>query len=209
MTKSSESKSFKILRYIYDEKSANGYAPTVREIGEAVGLSSTSTVHGHIDRLTKQGLLKKNPSQPRTLEITQSGLETLGITEEITTIPDLGVVTAGQPILAVEDPAGTFPVPDKFKNEARDLFMLTIRGNSMINIGILNGDKVIVRRQNSAENGQVVIAMTEDDEATCKRFFKENDRYRLQPENDDMDPIYLTSVTILGIVVALYRDTVV
>ncbi|WP_288528345.1 transcriptional repressor LexA [uncultured Secundilactobacillus sp.] len=208
MTKSSDSKQIAILQYIYDQTQAHGYPPTVREIGEAVGLSSTSTVHGHIARLSKRGLLIKDPTKPRALEVTQNGLETLGISDTATQIPVLGTVTAGQPILAVQEAVDYFPVPHKFEDEVEEIFMLKIRGESMINIGILDGDQVIVHRQNSAENGEVVIAMTEDDEATCKRFFKEDHYYRLQPENDTMDPIILNSVTVLGKVVGLYREEV-
>ncbi|KRK49460.1 transcriptional repressor LexA [Secundilactobacillus kimchicus] len=208
MTKSSDSKQIAILQYIYDQTQAHGYPPTVREIGEAVGLSSTSTVHGHIARLSKRGLLIKDPTKPRALEVTQNGLETLGISDTATQIPVLGTVTAGQPILAVQEAVDYFPVPHKFEDEVDEIFMLKIRGESMINIGILDGDQVIVHRQNSAENGEIVIAMTEDDEATCKRFFKEDHYYRLQPENDTMDPIILNSVTVLGKVVGLYREEV-
>ncbi|MBT9673006.1 transcriptional repressor LexA [Secundilactobacillus kimchicus] len=208
MTKSSDSKQIAILQYIYDQTQAHGYPPTVREIGEAVGLNSTSTVHGHIARLSKRGLLIKDPTKPRALEVTQNGLETLGISDTATQIPVLGTVTAGQPILAVQEAVDYFPVPHKFEDEVDEIFMLKIRGESMINIGILDGDQVIVHRQNSAENGEIVIAMTEDDEATCKRFFKEDHYYRLQPENDTMDPIILNSVTVLGKVVGLYREEV-
>ncbi len=140
--------------------------------------------------------------------MTQNGLETLGISDTATQIPVLGTVTAGQPILAVQEAVDYFPVPHKFEDEVDEIFMLKIRGESMINIGILDGDQVIVHRQNSAENGEIVIAMTEDDEATCKRFFKEDHYYRLQPENDTMDPIILNSVTVLGKVVGLYREEV-
>lgn len=208
MTKSSESKQLSILRFIYDQTQAHGYPPTVREIGEKVGLSSTSTVHGHIARLAKKGLLIKDPTKPRALEVTDLGIETLGVVTTPTKIPVLGTVAAGEPILAVQEAVDYFPVPDQLQEEASDLFMLQIRGESMINAGILNGDKVIVKKQHSAENGEIVIAMTEDDEATCKRFYKEDHYYRLQPENDTMAPIILNQVTILGKVVGLYRDEI-
>lgn len=201
-------KQFAVLQFIHEKVTEKGYPPTVREIGEAVGLSSTSTVHGHISRLEKKGFLQKDPTKPRALEVTAAGLEELGVETNENTIPMLGVVTAGQPILAVEEATDYFPVPDEYKESQKDLFMLTIRGESMINAGILSGDQVIVRRQRSADNGDIVIAMTEDDEATCKRFFKEIDHIRLQPENDTMQPIILSNVTILGKVVGLFRNQI-
>ena len=208
MSKASESKQMAVLRFIWERVNAKGYPPTVREIGEAVALSSTSTVHGHIARLVKKGMLVKDPTKPRALEVTPIGLEELGVHEEQTRIPVLGTVTAGEPILAVQEATDYFPVPPEFENDDDELFMLTIRGESMINIGILNGDQVIVRRQQSADNGDIVIAMTEENEATCKRFFKEADHFRLQPENDTMAPIILNHVSILGRVVGLFRDDV-
>lgn len=208
MSRSSESKQIAVLRFIYERVNEKGYPPTVREIGEAVDLSSTSTVHGHIDRLQKKGLLVKDPTKPRAIELTDAGLQTLGVSTTPNEIPVLGVVAAGEPILAVQDATDYFPVPPELTEYDGDLFMLTIRGDSMINMGILTGDRVIVRRQQNADNGDIVIAMTDDNEATCKRFFKESDHYRLQPENDNMAPIILNNVTILGKVVGLYRDSV-
>lgn len=196
-----------VLNYIHKQVDAQGYPPTVREICAAVGLSSTSTVHGHINRLIKKGYLKKDPAKPRALEITAEGLEFLGIEPKNNSIPLLGVVAAGEPILAEQDATDFFPIPPTI-NDHDDLFMLQIQGTSMINMGILDGDKVIVRRQNTANNGDVVIAMTSDNEATCKRFFKEESYYRLQPENDTMNPIILNHVTILGKVVGLFRDNI-
>lgn len=208
MIKNLSTKQLNVLEYIYQTVQTQGYPPTVREIGKAIGLSSTSTVHGHIDRLQKNGYLEKDPTKPRTLEITAQGLEALGIQENGEQIPVLGVVTAGEPILAVEEATDFFPVPPEFKNESSDLFMLTIRGESMINAGILSGDQVIVRKQSTADNGEIVIAMTDENEATCKRFFKETDHIRLQPENDTMSPIILDNVTILGKVVGLFRSDI-
>ncbi len=132
----------------------------------------------------------------------------MGIQVDADKIPVLGTVTAGAPILAVQEATDYFPVPDHFRGEASDLFMLTIRGESMIKAGILNGDQVIVRKQQVADNGDIVIALTEENEATCKRFFKEADHYRLQPENDTMAPIILDQVSILGKVVGLFRDNI-
>ena len=137
MIKNLSTKQLNVLEYIYQTVQTQGYPPTVREIGKAIGLSSTSTVHGHIDRLQKNGYLEKDPTKPRALEITAQGLEALGIQENGEQIPVLGVVTAGEPILAVEEATDFFPVPPEFKNESSDLFMLTIRGESMINAGIL------------------------------------------------------------------------
>ncbi|KRL04259.1 transcriptional repressor LexA [Liquorilactobacillus oeni] len=207
MTKASEKRQMAVLRFIYERVNEKGYPPTVREICQAVDLSSTSTVHGHLTRLEKKGYLQRDPTKPRAIEVTAFGLEALGIQEETNSIPVLGTVTAGSPILAVEEASEYFPLPPSM-NSAEGLFMLTIRGKSMINAGILNGDKVIVRKQRNADNGDIVIAMTEDNEATCKRFFKEEGFYRLQPENDLMDPIILDSVMILGKVVGLYRNFV-
>lgn len=204
--KNSETKQLEILRYIYDTVEHRGFPPTVREICTAVNLSSTSTVHGHLARLERKGLLIKDATKPRALEITSEGREALGIKPK--EIPVVGVVTAGQPILAVQDIDEYFPLPPDLENDAGELFMLKVHGESMINAGILNGDSVIVRKQNSATNGEIVVAMTEDNEATVKRFYKENGHYRLQPENDTMDPIILPKVSILGKVVSLYRNNI-
>lgn len=194
-----------VLSYIHKQVAEHGYPPTVREICGAVGLSSTSTVHGHITRLIEQGFLRKDSAKPRALEITPKGLDLLGVKPMQTKIPMLGVVTAGQPILAVQDATDFFPIPPSIQDN-NDLFMLKIRGTSMIKAGILNGDDVIVRKQSTARNGDIVIAMNDDNEATCKRFFKEKTRFRLQPENDTMDPIFLQNVKILGKVIGLFRD---
>lgn len=204
--KNSETKQLEILRYIYDTVEHRGFPPTVREICTAVNLSSTSTVHGHLARLERKGLLIKDATKPRALEITPEGKDALGIKPK--EIPVVGVVTAGQPILAVQDIDEYFPLPPDLENDAGELFMLKVHGESMINAGILNGDSVIVRKQNSANNGEIVVAMTEENEATVKRFYKENGYYRLQPENDTMDPIILPKVSILGKVVSLYRNNI-
>lgn len=206
MTNNHESKQTEILQYIYDTVEDRGFPPTVREICSAVNLSSTSTVHGHIARLERKGFLLKDATKPRAIEVTKKGREELGIKPK--EIPVVGVVTAGQPILAVEDIDDYFPLPPDLKSDAGQLFMLKVHGESMINAGILNGDNVIVRKQSSANNGEIVVAMTEDNEATIKRFFKENGHYRLQPENDTMAPIILSNVTILGKVVGLYRNNI-
>ncbi|KPG71648.1 LexA family transcriptional regulator [Enterococcus sp. RIT-PI-f] len=203
MAKRTENRQIEILKFIHTRVTEKGYPPTVREIGEAVQLSSTSTVHGHLSRLEKKGLILRDPTKPRAIELTASGLEKIDV--QPASIPMLGIVTAGEPILAVEEASDFFPIPPDLANSSGSLFMLTIRGESMINAGILDGDQVIVRKQSSAQNGDIVIAMTDEDEATCKRFFKEKNYIRLQPENDYMDPIILNDVTILGQVVGLYR----
>lgn len=204
--KNNDTKQLEILRYIYDTVERRGFPPTVREICAAVKLSSTSTVHGHLARLERKGLLIKDATKPRALEITDEGKKELGIKPK--KIPVVGVVTAGQPILAVQDIDEYFPLPPDLENDAGELFMLKVHGESMINAGILNGDSVIVRKQNTANNGEIVVAMTDENEATVKRFYKENDHYRLQPENDTMTPIILSKVSILGKVVGLYRNNI-
>ena len=204
--KNNDTKQLEILRYIYDTVERRGFPPTVREICAAVKLSSTSTVHGHLARLERKSLLIKDATKPRALEITDEGKKELGIKPK--KIPVVGVVTAGQPILAVRDIDEYFPLPPDLENDAGELFMLKVHGESMINAGILNGDSVIVRKQNTANNGEIVVAMTDENEATVKRFYKENDHYRLQPENDTMAPIILSKVSILGKVVGLYRNNI-
>ncbi|MDO4669892.1 MAG: transcriptional repressor LexA [Aerococcus sp.] len=194
-----------ILQCIYRNVQDKGYPPTVREICDAVGLVSTSTVHRHLTNLENDGYLFKDSTKPRALEITEKGLEVLGV-KSSPGIPMLGTVTAGEPIMAIEDIEGYFPVPPELDGSDAPLFMLQIRGDSMIEAGILDGDYVIVRQQSTAENGQIVIAMTEEEEATCKRFYKEADHFRLQPENETMAPIILNQVSILGRVISLYRE---
>lgn len=204
MRKTPESRQIEVLQYIHEQVQAKGYPPTVREIGTAVSLSSTSTVHGHLSRLEKNGFIQRDPSKPRAIELTATGLSKLGV--QLKQIPLLGTVTAGEPILAVEEATDYFPLPPNLKQESESLFMLTIRGESMIDAGIFDGDEVIVRKQSSANNGDIVIALTNEDEATCKRFYKEDRYYRLQPENETMDAIILDEVSILGKVVGLYRS---
>lgn len=204
MAKSRESRQMDVLHFIYTQVQAKGYPPTVREIGNAVNLSSTSTVHGHLSRLEKSGYIFRDPTKPRAIELTEAGLAKLGV--QSNEMPLLGTVTAGEPILAVEEATDFFPIPPDLQYISEYLFMLKIRGDSMINAGILNNDSVIVRKQGFAENGDIVIAITEEDEATCKRFFREKDHFRLQPENDRLSPILLDRVQILGKVVGLYRN---
>lgn len=208
MAPKSQPRQLQVLEFIYQEVEDRGYPPTVREIGQAVNLSSTSTVHGHLSRLEKNGYINRDPSKPRAIEVTPMGLEALGLNPYGDRIPMLGVVTAGEPITAIEEATDFFPIPNDLLNESEPLFMLDIRGNSMINAGILDGDQVIVRKQSTANNGEIVIAMTDDDEATCKRFYKENGYFRLQPENEALSPIILDEISILGKVIGLYRNNI-
>ncbi len=184
-----------------------GYPPSVREIGEAVGLASSSTVHGHLDRLEKKGFIRRDPTKPRAIELLgQDDSDTLGLfAHSVTRVPVVGKVTAGVPITATENIEDYFPLPDHYSADG-EVFMLSVIGNSMIEAGIHNGDYVIVRQQQTANNGDIVVAMTEDDEATVKTFYKEKDHIRLQPENPTMEPIRLKHVSILGKVVGLFRD---
>lgn len=193
-----------ILSFIKSEVKKKGYPPSVREIGEAVGLASSSTVHGHLARLESKGFIRRDPTKPRAIEVLDpEGLETMK--PGVIHVPLVGKVTAGLPITAIENIEEYFPLPESFGTSEDKLFMLEIVGNSMIEAGILNGDYVVVKQQQTANNGEIVVAMTEDDEATVKRFFKEKDYFRLQPENASMDPIILDNVSILGKVVGVYR----
>jgi repressor LexA len=193
-----------ILDFIKAEMRRKGYPPTVRDIGLAVGLSSSSTVHSHLNALEAKGLIKRDPSKPRALEVIGHDRETVvtsmrGVRE----LPVLGAVAAGVPMLAEENIEGTIPLPTEVVRED-STFVLRVKGDSMVDAGIFDGDFVVVRQQPTAENGDIVVALLED-EATVKRFFREADRIRLQPENDSMEPIYVRDVTILGKVVAVFR----
>lgn len=187
----------RILDYIHNYIEVNGYSPSVREIGQAVDLKSTSTVHGHLTRLEKKGLLHRKSMKPRTIDLKRDEKPALK------KLPVLGKVAAGSPILAEETADEFITLPDSFVGRG-DHFVLEIRGESMITAGIMNGDYVVVKRQVDAQNGDIVIAMMEGD-ATCKRYFKERDHIRLQPENPAMQPIIVKDVQILGKVTAVYR----
>lgn len=195
-----------ILDFIKKEVKDKGYPPSVREIGEAVGLASSSTVHGHLARLEKKGLIRRDPTKPRAIEIlAESDIHDEEAFIPTVRIPVLGKVTAGEPILAVENVEEYFVLPESMIG-SDTVYMLRVQGNSMIDAGILNGDYVIVRQQSVANNGDIVVAMTEDEEATVKRFYKEKNHFRLQPENPEMEPILLPFVTILGKVIGVYRN---
>jgi repressor LexA len=194
-----------ILAFIKEEVRTKGYPPSVREIGEAVGLASSSTVHGHLARLESKGLIRRDPTKPRAIEILEQD-ETSIPKPGVVHVPLIGKVTAGLPISAIEDIQEYFPLPDTYGTSEDELFMLEIMGESMIEAGILDGDYVIVKKTSTANNGEIVVAMTEEDEATVKRFYKEKTYFRLQPENSSMEPIIVNQVTILGKVVGLYRN---
>jgi repressor LexA len=194
-----------ILSFIKNEVRDKGYPPSVREIGEAVGLASSSTVHGHLERLEKKGLIRRDPTKPRAIEITDGDDYSSQFQLSVARVPLIGKVTAGQPILATENVEDYFPLPSHYVAD-HEVFMLSVSGDSMIEVGIHDGDYVIVRQQQSANNGDIVVAMNEDDEATVKTFYKEKDHIRLQPENESMEPIRLKNVTILGKVIGLFRD---
>lgn len=193
------------MRFIKEEVKRKGYPPSVREIGEAVGLASSSTVHGHLARLETKGLIRRDPTKPRAIEILDTEEEIHIPKNQVVNVPVIGKVTAGTPITAVENIEEYFPLPERLAPPDEHVFMLEIMGESMIDAGILDQDYVIVKRQNTANNGDIVVAMTEDDEATVKRFFKEETHIRLQPENPTMEPIILQNVTILGKVIGVFR----
>lgn len=190
-----------ILDYIKSEILERGYPPAVREICEAVNLKSTSSVHSHLETLEKNGYIRRDPTKPRAIEIIDDGFNLSR--KEIVNVPIVGTVTAGQPILAVENIESYFPLlAEDLPNS--DIFMLKVKGESMINKGIYHGDKILVQKQSDAMNGEIVVALI-DDSVTVKTFYKEKDCIRLQPENDTMDPIIVPDCAILGKVIGLYR----
>jgi len=195
------SKQSEILEYIKSQILNKGYPPSVRDICEAVDLKSTSSVHAHLESLEKNGYLRRDPTKPRAIEIIDDNFNL--VRREVVNVPIIGQVAAGEPILAVENITNYFPIPAEYMpNE--ETFMLIVKGDSMINMGIYDGDKIIVKKQNIAKNHDVVVALV-GDSATVKRFYKENGHYRLQPENDYMEPIIVDNVDILGKVIGLVR----
>ena len=191
-----------ILEFIKRRILDKGYPPAVREICEAVNLRSTSSVHSHLETLERKGYIHRDPTKPRAIEITDDDFNLAR--REIINIPVVGTVTAGEPILAVENIEEYFPMlPNHISN--KNTFMLHVRGESMINAGVLSGDHILVKQQDTAENGEMVAALI-DDSATVKTFYHENGHIRLQPENDTMDPIIVSEVSIIGKVVGLYRS---
>jgi SOS regulatory protein LexA len=196
-----ERKQSEIYDFLKDYTENKGYPPSVREICEAVDLASTSTVHGHLKRLEKKGMIKRDPSKPRALEIA----ELSNPKKEMINIPIIGKITAGLPILATENVEDTFPIPLDYIKHDKELFMLRVSGKSMINVGINDNDLAIIESTNHAINGDIVVALI-DDSATIKRFFKEKDHIRLQPENDSMEPIIIDDCKIIGKLVGIFRS---
>jgi repressor lexA len=193
-----------ILKAIKKLIAENGYPPTVREIGKLTNLSSPATIHFHIEKLAEKGYIKKDSTKNRTLELLVPN-EYLKQNDDVIKVPLLGKVTAGTPIEAIETPDEVFSLPRELIPKNKEIFTLKVSGESMINVGIYDKDILIVERTNVAKNGDTVVAMNEDNEATVKTFYKENGYFRLQPENDTMQPIILKTVTILGKVIGLYR----
>ncbi len=193
-----------ILQILKKLIAKNGYPPTVREIGEEAHLSSPATIHFHLKKLEEKGYIKKDDNKNRTLEILVPN-EYLKQEDDVVEVPLLGKVTAGTPIEAIENPEELFSLPANLITTKNDVFTLTVSGESMINVGIYDGDILIVERRNTARNGETVVAMNENNEATVKTFYKEDGYFRLQPENDTMEPIILKECTILGKVIGLYR----
>jgi repressor LexA len=199
-----------ILEFVNSHVDANGYPPTVREIGQAVGLTSPSTVHAHLARLESSGLIRRDPTKPRALEVIEGGrsreraaIAPVTAPSRSTVLPLMGDVAAGSGLVADEQIEDMVAVPDQICADAD--FLLTVKGDSMINAGILDGDFVVVRKQDDARNGEIVVALMGDEDATVKRFFRESGRVRLQPENDEMDAMYPEQVKILGTVRAVLR----
>lgn len=194
-------KQMQILEYIKSEILNKGYPPSVRDICQAVNLKSTSSVHSHLETLEKNGYIRRDPTKPRTIEILDDNFNL--VRKEMVNVPMIGTVAAGQPILAIENIENYFPVPAEYMpNE--ETFILKVKGESMINAGILDGDQILVKRQSNADNGDMVVALV-DDSATVKTFYKEDGHIRLQPENDYMDPIILPDVEIIGKVFGVFR----
>ena len=195
------SKQREILEYIKQEILNKGYPPAVREICEAVHLKSTSSVHSHLETLEKNGYIRRDPTKPRAIEIIDDNFNLTR--REVVNVPIIGQVAAGQPLLAVENIENYFPIPTEFMPNA-ETFMLKVKGDSMINAGIFNGDKILVQKQSDAQNGDIVVALV-DDSATVKTFYKEDGHFRLQPENDTIDPIIVNECSILGKVFGIMR----
>lgn len=193
-----------ILTYVKEYIVSHGYPPTVREIGSHLGVSSPATIHTHLNKLVEKGFIKKDGSKNRAIELLVEN-EFNKKDEDVIDVPLLGKITAGSPIEAIENPDEYFSLPSYLVPNNKEVFTLKVSGTSMINAGILDGDIVIVQKQNVARNGEIVVAMNDDNEVTLKTFYKEDGYFRLQPENDTMAPIILDNVTILGKAIGLYR----
>ena len=198
-----------ILAFVNSHVDEHGYPPTVREIGQAVGLTSPSTVHAHLEKLEKAGLIRRDATKPRALEVIEGGRSRRAAVVELappvhsSVLPLLGEVAAGSPVVAEDTVEDYLTVPDQLAPDAD--FVLTVKGDSMINAGILDGDLVVVRKQADARNGEIVVALVGDEDATVKRFFRDGGRVRLQPENDALEPMFPEQVQILGTVKAVLR----
>ena len=190
-----------ILEYIKDQIMNRGFPPAVREICEAVNLKSTSSVHAHLETLEKNGYIRRDPTKPRAIEILDDNFNM--VRRELVNVPVVGRVAAGEPILATENVESYFPIPAEYvpKNPT---FMLTVKGDSMINAGIFSGDHLLIEQKSTAENGEIIVALL-DDSATVKTFYMEDGHYRLQPQNDAMEPIITDDVQILGKVIGVFR----
>ena len=195
-------KQAEILEYIKNEIINRGFPPTVRDICDAVNLKSTSSVHSHLETLERNGYIRRDPTKPRAIEIVDDNFNLAR--RELVNVPFVGRVAAGEPILAVENVENYFPIPAEFMPNSQT-FMLNVKGESMVNAGILDGDQILVQQQSTAENGEIVVALI-DDNATVKTFYKEDGYYRLQPENDAMEPIIVKGeLQILGKVIGVFR----
>jgi repressor LexA len=198
-----------ILAFVNSHVDEHGYPPTVREIGQAVGLTSPSTVHAHLAKLETAGLIRRDATKPRALEVIEGGRSRRGAVVELvptrqsTVLPLVGEVAAGSPVVAEDRVEDYLAVPDQLASDVD--FVLTVKGDSMVNAGILDGDLVVVRKQDDARNGEIVVALIGDEDATVKRFFREDGRVRLQPENDGLEPMYPDEVHVLGTVKAVLR----
>ena len=197
-------KQSEVLKFVKEFMVSHGYPPTVREIGEALGLSSPATTHSHLKGLEEKGYIRKNGSKNRAIELLVDN-EYAKKNEEIVEVPLLGKITAGNPIEAIENPGEYFSLPAYLIPKQKEVFTLKVSGESMINAGIYDGDIVIVERCNNARNGEIVVAMTDENEVTLKTFYKEDGYFRLQPENDTMKPFIFKNITILGKAIGLYR----
>jgi len=193
-----------ILTYVKEYIVSHGYPPTVREIGKDLGVSSPATIHTHLNKLVEKGFIKKDGAKNRAIELLVEN-EFIKKDEDVIEVPLLGKITAGSPIEAIEMPDEYFSLPAYLVPNNKDVFTLRVSGTSMINAGILDDDIVIVQRQSVARNGEIIVAMTDENEVTLKTYYKEDGYFRLQPENDTMDPIILDNVTILGKAIGLYR----
>lgn len=192
------------LQFVKEYIVSHGYPPTVREIAEALNVSSPATIQAHLDGLADKGYIKKGSNKNRTIELMVDN-EFTNKDEQVIEVPLLGKITAGSPIEAIENPNNYFSLPSYLIPKDREVFTLEVSGESMINAGIHDGDIVIIERRNTARNGEIIVAMTDENEVTLKTFYKEKDYIRLQPENDTMEPIILSNVTILGKAIGLYR----